>query len=205
MSRAQLVFRAVVPLALALGSTATAGARGDAPRPALVERGLAAYAAAQAEGRIRNPVLTLIDYSLPSSQRRLWVFEPESKRVLFREFVAHGRGSADPDRPERAVRFGNEVGSLRSSLGTFLTGEPYTGMHGWSLRLEGLEPGRNDRAEERRIVIHPADYVSRTFRLQSGGRLGRSFGCPALDPAVAPRIIERIRSGSLLYAGGPSS
>jgi len=205
MSRAQLVFRAVVPLALALGSTATAGARGDGPRPALVERGLAAYAAAQAEGRIRNPVLTLIDYSLPSSQRRLWVFEPESKRVLFREFVAHGRGSADPDRPERAVRFGNEVGSLRSSLGTFLTGEPYTGMHGWSLRLEGLEPGRNDRAEERRIVIHPADYVSRTFRLQSGGRLGRSFGCPALDPAVAPRIIEHIRSGSLLYVGGPSS
>ena len=99
MLRAQLVFRAVVPLALALGSTATAGARGDGPRPALVERGLAAYAAAQAEGRIRNPVLTLIDYSLPSSQRRLWVFEPESKRVLFREFVAHGRGSADPDRP----------------------------------------------------------------------------------------------------------
>jgi hypothetical protein len=119
--------------------------------------------------------------------------------------VAHGRGSADPERPERAVRFGNEVGSLRSSLGAFLTGEPYEGSHGHSLRLEGLSRGLNDRAEERRIVIHPADYVSRAFRLQSGGWLGRSFGCPALDPVVAPRIIESIRSGSLLYAGGPSS
>jgi hypothetical protein len=103
------------------------------------------------------------------------------------------------------VRFGNEAGSLRSSLGAFLTGEPYEGMHGHSLRLEGLEPGLNDRAEQRRIVIHPADYVSRAFRLRSGGWLGRSFGCPALDPAVAPRVIERIRSGSLLYAAGPSS
>jgi len=205
MSRAQSIFLAAALLALALPGAASSGSQREAPRPALVERGLAAYTAAQAEGRIRNPILTLIDYSLPSSERRLWVLEPDSKRVLFREFVAHGRGSADPERPERAVRFGNAVGSLRSSLGAFLTGEPYEGAHGHSLRLEGLERGLNDRAVERRIVIHPADYVSRAFRLQSGGWLGRSFGCPALDPVVAPRIIERIRSGSLLYAGGPSS
>ena len=200
----------VLPISLAaallvLPGAALSGPRREAPRPALIESGLAAYAAAQAAGRIRNPVLTLIDYSLPSSQRRLWVLEPDSKRVVFREFVAHGRGSTDPRHPERAVRFGNEVGSLRSSLGAFLTGEPYAGTHGYSLRLEGLEPGRNDLAEQRRIVIHPAEYVSRAFRLGSGGWVGRSFGCPALDPAVAPRIIERIRSGSLLYAGGPSS
>ena len=199
-----IVLTALLALALALSGAAAAGPRGDAPRPALVERGLAAYAAARAEGRIRNPVLTLIDYSLPSSERRLWVLEPGSEQILFREYVAHGRGSADPRRPERAVRFGNEVGSLRSSLGAFLTGEPYEGMHGHSLQLEGLERGLNDRAKERRIVIHPADYVSRAFRLEHG-RLGRSFGCPALDPAVAPRVIERIRSGSMLYAAGPSS
>jgi hypothetical protein len=202
MSRAILLATLLVS---ALPSAALAGPRARPPRPALVERGFAAYAAAEAEGRIRNPVLTLIDYSLPSSERRLWVLEAASRRILFREYVAHGRGSADPDRPERAVRFGNEVGSLRSSLGAFLTGEPYEGMHGYSLRLLGLERGLNDRAEERRIVMHPADYVSRAFRLQSGGRLGRSFGCPALDPLVAPRIIERIRDGSMLYAGGPSS
>jgi hypothetical protein len=205
MLRALSMFPAVVLLALTLPGAAISDPRHAAPRPALVERGLAAYTAAQAAGRIRNPVLTLIDYSLPSSERRLWVLEPDSKRIVFREFVAHGRGSTDPEHPERAVRFGNQVGSLRSSLGAFLTGEPYDGAHGHSLRLQGLERGLNDRAEERRIVIHPADYVSRAFRLESGGWLGRSYGCPALDPAVAPRIIERIRSGSLLYAGGPSS
>jgi hypothetical protein len=183
--------------------------RGDAqegePHPALMEHGLAAFSAARGEGRLRNPVLTLIDYSLPSSQRRLWVLEPDSRRVLFQEYVAHGSGSSDPERPEWAVRFGNEVGSLRSSLGAFLTGETYDGMHGRSLRLVGLERGRNDRAEERRIVIHPAEYMTHAFRLRSGGWVGRSFGCPALDPEVAPRIIERIRSGSVLYAGGPSA
>jgi hypothetical protein len=204
MLRALSMFPAVVLLALTLPGAAISDPRHAAPRPALVERGLAAYTAAQAAGRIRNPVLTLIDYSLPSSERRLWVLEPDSKRIVFREFVAHGRGSTDPEHPERAVRFGNQVGSLRSSLGAFLTGEPYDGAHGHSLRLQGLERGLNDRAEQRRIVIHPADYVSRAFRLESGGWLGRSYGCPALDPAVAPRIIERIRSGSLLYAGGPS-
>jgi hypothetical protein len=206
MSRLPWIGRGLALFALL---TAQAGhadpPRVDPPPPRLLERGLAAYTRLSHDGQVRNPVLTLIDYSRPSSERRLWVYEPASREVLFREYVAHGRGSSDPRDPARAVRFGNEVGSLRSSLGAFLTGEPYVGMHGRSLRLLGLEPGRNDRAEERAIVMHPADYVSRTFRLQSGGRLGRSFGCPALDPAVAPRVIERIRSGSVLYAGGPSS
>ena len=199
MSRAYSILRAAACLALLLASRARAA--DETPRPVLLKRGLAAYAQLAAEGRVHNPVLSVIDYSLPSSERRLWVIEPGSERVLFREYVAHGKGSSDPEHPERAVRFGNEVGSLRSSLGAFLTEEPYEGAHGYSLRLLGLEPGRNDRAEERNIVIHPADYVSRAFRLQTGGRLGRSFGCPALDPSVAKRVIERIRSGSVLYIG----
>jgi len=199
MSRAYSILRAAACLVLLLASGARAA--DETPRPVLLKRGLAAYAQLAAEGRVHNPVLSVIDYSLPSSERRLWVIEPGSERVLFREYVAHGKGSSDPEHPERAVRFGNEVGSLRSSLGAFLTEEPYEGAHGYSLRLLGLEPGRNDRAEERNIVIHPADYVSRAFRLQTGGRLGRSFGCPALDPSVAKRVIERIRSGSVLYIG----
>jgi hypothetical protein len=203
MSRVPAIVRVAAGLLLAQAAHAAHGE--PAPRQPLLDAGLAAYARVETEGRVKNPVLTLIDYALPSSERRLFVLEPATRRVLFREFVAHGRGSADPARPEQAVRFGNELGSLRSSLGTFLTGEPYDGMHGWSLRLLGLEPGKNDRAEERRIVMHPADYVSRAFRLQSGGRLGRSFGCPALDPVVAPLVIERIRSGSVLYADGPAS
>jgi hypothetical protein len=116
--------------------------------------------------------------------------------------VAHGKGSTPPWSPDRAVHFGNEVGSYRSSLGTFLTREAYEGAHGYSLRLEGLDPGVNDRALERAIVIHPADYVSEAFRRQSGGRLGRSWGCPALDPAVAPEIIGRIQAGSVIFAYG---
>lgn len=191
-------------LSLTLAPGVFAAEASTEPRESLLDRALSAYTEARTEGRIRNPVLTVIDYALPSSERRLWVVEPASKRVLFREFVAHGRGSTDPDRPERAVRFGNGVGSLRTSLGAFLTGETYEGMHGYSLRLLGLEPGRNDRAFERAIVIHPAEYVSRAFRLRTGGWVGRSYGCPALDPAVSGRIIDRIRSGSLLYAGGPS-
>ena len=91
---------------------------------------------------------------------------------------------------------------MRSSLGTFLTGATYTGKHGTSLELIGLDPGVNDKAMERRIVMHPAAYVSAGFRAARGGRVGRSWGCPALDPAVAPAIIDCIRNGSLLYAGG---
>jgi hypothetical protein len=150
---------------------------------------------------VQNPLLTVVDYALPSSQRRLWVIDPETRRVRFHEFVAHGRGSSAERDPDRAVRFGNEPASHRSSLGAFLTGPTYTGQHGHSLELSGLEAGVNDRAFERRIVIHPAAYVSSAFRTASGGRVGRSFGCPALDPSVSRAVIDTIQGGSILYAG----
>jgi hypothetical protein len=196
----------VASIALVPGAT-NAGTHGATalPRRDLLERGLAAYRRVQDIGLLRRRVLTVIDYSLPSSQRRLWVIDPERLRVLFHEFVAHGRGSATDEDPDRAVRFGNESESQRSSLGTFLTGETYTGAHGHSLELIGLEPGLNDRAVTRRIVMHPADYVSASFRAQQGGRVGRSRGCPALDPAVAPAIIDRIRDGSVVYVAGTST
>ena len=184
---------------------ATGAGEFQPPRSAVLARALQAFARIEAAGRVRNRLLTVIDYALPSSQRRLWVLEPRSLAILFHEFVAHGKGSAPELAPERAVRFGNAPGSFRSSLGTFLTGEAYLGEHGHSLRLEGLDPGVNDRALERAIVIHPADYVSEAFRLKSGGRLGRSWGCPALDPAVAPEIIDRIQAGSVLFAYGSDS
>jgi hypothetical protein len=185
---------ALLPV-LADGAAASPELRGD-----LRDRALAAFARVEASGRVHNRVLTVIDYSLPSSQKRLWVLDPDSGRILFHEFVAHGRGSAPESDPDLAVRFGNQQGSRRSSLGTFLTGDTYEGQHGHSLLLEGLDPGVNDRALARRIVIHPAAYVSESFRRQSGGRLGRSFGCPALDPLVAGRIIDRIRGGSVIFA-----
>jgi hypothetical protein len=174
-------------------------------RPEVLSRALRAFQRVEAAGRVRNRLLTVIDYALPSSRRRLWVLEPGSREILFQEFVAHGKGSAPEDDPDRAVRFGNQAGSFRSSLGTFLTGEAYLGEHGYSLRLEGVEPGVNDRAAERAIVIHPADYVGQAFRLRSGGRLGRSWGCPALDPEIAPQIIDRIQAGSVIFADGAGS
>jgi len=198
----------VLGLVLGLAVIATrdaAGADTTLPRRDLLEHAMRAYQHLEAANRIHNRVLTVIDYSMRSSERRLWVLDPRSLRVLYHDFVAHGRGSAAPDDPDRAVRFGNEPESHRSSIGLFLTGDTYTGKHGESLELVGLEPGVNDRALERRIVIHPADYASASFRAQSGGRLGRSFGCPALDPAVARPIIDTIRGGSVLYASGSSS
>ncbi len=195
---------ALLVLAPATAYAAGAGDRSLLP-PGVLMQALQAFARVDATGRVHNRLLTVIDYALPSSQRRLWVLEPDSRKILFHEFVAHGRGSAPESNPDEATLFGNQPGSFRSSLGTFLTGEVYTGEHGTSLRLLGLDPGVNDLAEARRIVIHPAEYVSPTFRLRSGGRLGRSWGCPALDPSVAPVIIDRIQAGSVLFAVGPGS
>jgi len=188
---------AVVPLA---ARSEPAAERASLPRADVLARALAAYHRVEHAGLVHNELLTVIDYTLPSSQRRLWVIEPASLRVLLHEYVAHGRGSARQDDPDRAVRFGNDEGSHRSSLGTFVTGAVYAGEHGLSLELVGLDPGVNDRALERRLVMHAADYAGADFRARSGGRLGRSWGCPALDPAVARSVIDRIEDGSVLYA-----
>ncbi len=158
---------------------------------------LGAYQRARDEKLVSRPRLTVIDYSLPSTQKRLWVLDPESGAVLFSERVAHGRGSGELI----ADRFGNRPQSHRTSLGLFRTAETYQGAHGYSLRIDGLEKGINDRARERDIVFHAADYVSESFGLRHG-RLGRSYGCPALDPLVASAIIDEIRGGSLVVALG---
>ena len=142
--------------------------------------------------------LTVIDYSLPSTQPRLWVLDLERRSLVYEELVAHGRGSGE----DRATNFSNQDGSHMSSLGLFLTLDPYVGRHGRSLRLRGLEEGVNDRAEARAIVIHGASYVSRAFAARHG-RLGRSWGCPALEQATAPEVIDRIAGGSLLFAYYP--
>lgn len=203
-SRARVAAAATMLLLGGLGM-GVARAQTDAtmwPRAALLEHALAAYRRVQSGGLLRTELLTVIDYSLPSWERRLWVLDPARSIVLFHEFVAHGRGSATDADPDHAVRFGNDEASLRSSLGTFLTGGTYTGKHGHSLELIGLDPGLNDKALERRIVMHPADYVSAGFRALRGGRVGRSWGCPALDPAIAPALIDRIRDGSVIYVEG---
>ncbi len=142
--------------------------------------------------------LTVIDYSRPSTKPRLWVIDLRSREVVFEELVAHGRESG----ADRATRFSNDPGSHQSSLGLFVTLDEYRGRHGRSLRLRGLEPGVNDRALERALVIHGADYVSDDFGVKHG-RIGRSFGCAALARDAAPRVIDRIRGGSAVFAYYP--
>jgi hypothetical protein len=166
----------------------------------VLESALQAYYRAVTRRLTTSSLLTIIDYSLPSRVRRLWVLDLRAERVLAREYVAHGRNSG----ADLARRFSDRAGSLQSSLGLFLTGKTYHGRHGLSLRLRGLDPRLNSHAEARAIVIHGADYVSERS-IAALGRLGRSQGCPALDRAVAARVIELIRDGTVLYAYHPSA
>ena len=164
-------------------------------RPSVLQSALAAYRRAVTEGAARRAVLTVIDYSLPSHVKRLWVLDLARGRVLAREFVAHGRGTGG----DLARHFSNRNNSYESSLGTFVTGETYDGKNGLSLRLVGLDDGVNDHALERGIVMHGAWYVSPAM-IARVGRLGRSEGCPALSEQAAPRIIPMVEGGSVVYA-----
>jgi L,D-transpeptidase catalytic domain len=150
-------------------------------------------------GIVPDPsTLTVIDYSKPSAARRLWVFDLRSHALLYEELVAHGKGSGD----NLATAFSNNPESHQSSLGLFETKDTYSGKNGYSLRLKGLDAGFNDKALERAIVMHGAPYVSDKVA-KSLGRLGRSWGCPALREAVAHEIIDRIRGNGLLFAYYP--
>jgi hypothetical protein len=164
-----------------------------------LELALRADACAQRRGLYRSPrTLTVIDYSKPSTESRLWVFDLRSRRLLHRALVAHGRNSGYIE----PVSFSNQPGSNQSSLGLFLTLDTYVGMHGRALRLRGLEPGFNDRALERKIVIHGAAYAD-AAHIGRWGRLGRSLGCPVLSPKIAQRVIDNIRGGSPLFVYFP--
>lgn len=142
--------------------------------------------------------LLLIDYTKPSTEPRFWVFDLNAGKVLFRELVAHGKNTGG----NMAVRFSNTPGSLMSSLGVFLTANTYFGKHGYSLRLRGLEEGINDKSMERAIVLHPASYVSEAI-VAKLGRLGRSWGCPAVRPEIARQLIDAVRDGAVLFAYYP--
>jgi hypothetical protein len=150
--------------------------------------------------RRTRPVRTLgvIDYSLPSTTPRLWVFDLARGTLLFHVLVAHGSNTGG----QYARHFSNREGSHMSSLGTFVADGTYVGHNGYSLRLKGLDGRFNDQAEKRAIVIHGASYVSRRFA-STVGRLGRSWGCPAVRPAVAKPLIDAIRKQSMVFAYYP--
>lgn len=144
--------------------------------------------------------LAVIDFSRPSSEERLWIFDARSGELLLRDLVAHGRNSGNV----LPTRFSNIEGSHQSSLGLFRAEESYVGKHGYALRLEGLEPGINDLARRRAIVIHGADYVSDDW-VARYGRIGRSHGCPAVDRRVVTQVVDSLKGGQLVFKFYPDA
>ncbi|WP_222940445.1 murein L,D-transpeptidase catalytic domain family protein [Hymenobacter sp. BT491] len=143
-------------------------------------------------------VLTIIDFNRSSRLKRLWVIDLREQRLLFHSLVAHGKNTGE----EFATAFSNREGSEMSSLGFYVTGHTYTGKHGLSLKLKGVDPGYNTNAATRAVVVHGADYVSEDF-VREHGRLGRSQGCPALPSNESSDIIRAIYGGSVVYAHAP--
>jgi hypothetical protein len=163
------------------------------------EMALGAATCAVRSGDVRNaPTLTVIDYSRPSTEKRLWVFDLATQTLLYHELVAHGEGSGE----NRPSQFSHEADTHASSLGLFVAGDSYVGKNGYSMRLTGLDEGFNDRALERAIVMHGAPYVSAEFA-RAHGRLGRSWGCPALRDGIVREVIDRVKGGGLLFVYYP--
>ncbi len=166
--------------------------------PQVLQSALSAMQCAVNNGASQARHLAVIDYSMPSTARRLWIFDLTSKKLVLRELVAHGQNSGE----NFATRFSNSEGSFQSSLGLFRTRESYQGANGYSLRMDGLEPGINDRARDRDIVIHGASYVNPLWS-QRQGRIGRSQGCPAVRPQVARQIVDNLKNGQFMFAWYP--
>ncbi len=168
-------------------------------RPAVLDLALAAYDRAVAAGDVRRERLTVIDYELPSWTKRLWVIDIPTSTVLHDEWVAHGMGAPAGSGGDfdHLLSVSNRHGTRKTSVGLYVTAETYVGRHGRSLRLDGLEPGFNDAARDRAIVLHGADYVSAARARDH--LVGRSWGCPAVRPTIAQRLIDDISDGSVLW------
>jgi hypothetical protein len=165
----------------------------------VLELALSARECALANGDAIDPGrLAVIDYSVASTEPRLWVFDTTARRLMYREHVAHGQKSGH----NMTTSFSNTDGSHQTSLGLFRTAETYVGGNGYSMRMDGLEPGWNDNARDRLIVMHGAAYVN-PAQARKQGRLGRSYGCPAVRTAVAREIIDVMKDGQLLFSYYP--
>ena len=148
--------------------------------------------------KVNKPVLSIIDFNKPSTEERLWIIDLKSKKLLYNTLVAHGKNSG----ANYAKKFSNVPQSEMSSVGFYVTGQTYHGKHGLSLRINGIDEGFNDNAFNRAIVIHGAEYVSKSF-VARHGRLGRSQGCPALPVGKTSQIVQLIKDRSCLFINGP--
>ena len=196
---AAVVVHAAPPTAASRHAEGWSAATLSSLDPDVFDLAMRATTCAVNSGDVANPsTLTVIDYSKASAEKRLWVFDLHSHALLYEELVAHGKGSGD----RFARAFSNNPESHQSSLGLFETTGTYSGKNGYSLRLKGLDAGFNDKALERAIVMHGAPYVSEQVA-KSLGRLGRSWGCPALRQAVAHEVIDTIKGNGLVFAYYP--
>jgi len=166
--------------------------------PEAIKAGLTAYQKAREQGLDNKQILTIIDYSKSSRDRRLVVYDMRNQKVLFNTWVAHGKNSGG----ENATSFSNDRQSLKSSLGVFVTSEVHDGKHGEALRVQGLEPGINDNAYRRDIEFHSAYYVGEDVA-KSRGMLGRSWGCMAVDPHTIKPLINTIKGKTIVVAYYP--
>lgn len=159
-------------------------------------RAYTGYTNLLSEGKLNTDksILTVCDYSLSSNKKRMWVIDIANNKLLLNTYVAHGQGTGE----EYAKAFSNKEGSHQSSMGFYVTGNTYTGSHGNSLYLHGMDDGYNSAAYERAIVMHGAGYVSEDF-IAGTGRLGRSWGCPAVSSELCDKIIDCTKDGTCLF------
>jgi len=168
----------------------------------VLELGLHAFDQAWLAGDTYRFEYTIIDFSQPSTERRLWTLDLGTSTLMYQELVTHGMGSNHPTDPTLATTFSNTVDSHQSSLGMMQAAEIYTGGSGTSMRIDGLEPGFNDRVRERYIVMHPGDYSTQEF-VDDYGYLGRSWGCTVIDPVISTDLIQTLSEGSLMWSYYP--
>lgn len=163
------------------------------------EKAVKGYEKLETENKLKKNLLTVVDFSLPSTEKRMWILDMDTQEVLFHTYVSHGKNTGD----NMATRFSNKVNSLQSSLGFYVTAETYYGKNGLSLFIDGMEKEFNSKARERYVVIHGADYANPSS-IKRLGRLGRSYGCPAVPTALTKDIIETIKGKSALFIFHPN-
>lgn len=166
----------------------------NVPSKASFTYALTGYNKLEGEQKIENKLLTIVDFSLPSTEKRLWILDMENNEILYHTYVSHGKNTGG----NMATNFSNTPNSLQSSLGFYVTAETYYGRNGLSLFIDGMEEGFNSKARERYVVIHGADYAKEES-IKRLGRLGRSYGCPAVPSEVSKEIINKIKGGSALF------
>lgn len=174
------------------------GAKAPDLNPTVLKLGLMAYDKARKEGLSDQSILTIVDFTKPSTEKRLWVVDIKNQTVLFNTYVAHGKNSGDLN----STSFSNAPNSLKSSIGVFVANGTYSGHRGYSLRLEGMEPGVNDNVYKRHVIFHGAPYVSEAYA-KARGMMGRSWGCLAVSYNVITPLINTIKNKTLVFAYYP--